>query len=584
MRPARRTVLWLWPLVLTAALAACAGLKSGGSSNQSTGTGGSGGNSCRTSVCPEPVLDPLLLAVEIAPPVGSGAGLTELLSKDFNQSNGPVSLAADELVAVTATFNPSSNAAVPASANILLDIPSVIPGRPDLTFQASASPSGSAGTSASTTLAISQGPLDRMAQGTLSLIPLPPSDQQSPPYSSPVALDPNASALVAGLPSDNFSISGKLLDALGNALKPGFVVRTFQGGTQVSSAPITGTDGSYLLYLPSAVATTGTPLTIQLTPQTSTDAFFAFEPIPLASPLPTMINLGTVSLQPYQKPPNQFNVSVAASAATPSPVSGAVVQMQTDLGISSSNLGQPPFTGATQFARSATTNSAGTASLSLLPGNANAALPYSVVVVPPPGSASATTCTTLEVPAGMGGVTTTSAPALGPVTVGARTVVSGQVTDSDGHPVSNVAITATPGPEAVSSCTSTTAAPASTTTDSQGHYSLPLDPGTQDQPVHYQLDFDPPSGSSAPRYTVTGFAVDDTTSTIPNDLRLPVGGLVAGKVTDSSTPPVPLQSATVRLFRAQCSSTVGCLAAPSLRGQAVTDANGNFQIVVPLIP
>jgi hypothetical protein len=582
MKPARRTFASLWPpLALTAALAACAGVKSG-SSNQSTGTGGSGGNSCRTSVCPEPVLDALLLAVEIAPPVGSGAGVTELLSKDFNQSNGPTSLAADQLVAVTATFTASSNAPVPSNANILLDLPSLIPGRPDLSFQASASLAPS-GTSSSATLAIPQGLTTRSASGTLSLIPLPPADQQSPPYSSPVVLGPYASALVAGLPTDNFSIRGTLADSVDKALSPGFVVRAFQGGTQVSSAPITGTDGSYLLYLPSAVAAAAMPLplTIQLSPQTSTDAFFVFPAVPVPNPLPTTINLGAVMLAPYQKPPNQFNVNVATSAATPSPVSGAVVQMQTDLGTS----GQPPYQGDTQFARSATTNNTGTASLSLLPGNANAAIGYSVVVVPPPGSVSATTCTTIQVPAGMGGVTTTSAPALGPVTVGARTLVSGQVTDSDGHPVANVAITATPGTEAVSSCTSTTAAPASTTTDVQGNYSLALDPGTQDNPVHYQLDFDPPSGSSAPRYTVTGFAVDDSTSTIPsNNLRLPVGGLVAGRVTDSSTPPVPLQSATVRLFKAQCSSTVGCMAAPSLRGQAVTDANGNFHIVVPLIP
>jgi hypothetical protein len=171
--------------------------------------------------------------------------------------------------------------------------------------------------------------------------------------------------------------------------------------------------------------------------------------------------------------------------------------------------------------------------------------------------------------------------------VAMRTVLSGRVQDQGGQPVAGVVITATPTGGSVSGCPGTSAQLASTTTDSQGNYSLPLDPGdpgSGDQMVTYQLDFDPPADSSAPRFTQTGVAVDNSSPTMSHDVTLPRGGLLAGIVTDSSTPPNPLPSTTVRLFQpsSQCTSNPGtpCLTPPQLRGQAVTDSAGQFQVVV----
>jgi hypothetical protein len=574
-------------LALTAALAGCAGASAGGAAGGpggSMGRGGSGVSACQPSNCPKavPISTSLVLAVEIDPPAGS-AGVTELPSKDLNQSNGPVSLVADSLVTVTATYNASSNASVPAVANILLDIPSAIVGRPDLTFQASVSQSGAPAASVAQ-LSLPQGPITRMATGTLSLIPIPPSDQQSPPYSSAVTLN-SSGQLVANLPTDNFSITGALLNS---ALKSPdtFIARAYQNGIQVSNAATTASDGSYALTLPAVVATVGNPsLTIQLAPQSSNDPEFVFGPFAVPNPAPNKISLGTVTLAPFLQQLNQYNLPVVSNDSTQTPISGALVQMQTNLGSSNSN-GQPPYPGSTQFGRSATTNAQGVASFSLLPGNPTA-ISYTAIVTPPPGSPYATTCTALSVGIGASSPTAPSAPTIQPgATVSKRTVLSGWVEDSMGRPVPKVAVTATPGNQPVSACagmTTTTAAPASTTTDSQGNYTLFLDPGTPGDPVIYQLDYDPPAGSYVARYTQIGLPVDDGTTEIPGDVYLQEGGLAAGMVTDSNQNPLP--SATVRLFQTRCpSGDRACAMPPWLCGQAVTDATGHFQTVVWIPP
>lgn len=85
---------------------------------------------------------------------------------------------------------------------------------------------------------------------TLALIPLPPADQQSPPYSFPVTL---AAMLGASIPGDNFTISGTLLSAIGTPPAATFVARAFQDGALVSNAPImqsTGSTDPFKLLLP----------------------------------------------------------------------------------------------------------------------------------------------------------------------------------------------------------------------------------------------------------------------------------------------------------------------------------------------
>jgi hypothetical protein len=400
----------------------------------------------------------------------------------------------------------------------------------------------------------------------MSLVPLPPADQQSAPHSFSVTL---ADGLQVSLPADDAFIHGTLLSALAHAPTSTFVARAFQGGIQVSNAPPTASaDGTFQLVLPSAAVATGIPLTIQLTSQSQTDPWFVSNAIPL--PVPPGMTFGPVMLPAYSNL-NQFNL-VVESADTPTVnVSGAVVRVQTTVGTNAF--------GTTEFARSGTTNTTGVASLSLLPGNQNAALSYSITVTPPANSPYASQCAgPFDVRSGGSTVDSPSAPMLTPtpILLATRPILTGTVTDGYGYLVANVSVTATPGPVAAGACAAASTSPSSTTTDGNGAFMLRLDPGT------YQLDYDPPSGSSAPRFTEpTPLVVGASDSgPIAHSVALPVGGLVQG-VAFIAGSAQPLATATIRIFEPRCTGA-DCTTPPWLRGQAVTDANGQFQIVVPL--
>ena len=120
--------------------------------------------------------------------------------------------------AVTAAF---TRAKFPSTASVLLEVPSLIPGRPPLTFEATIVPD-------STGVAITVPAMLGGRPGTLDVIPLPPADQMSPPYQFAVsdALEP----VFFTLPTDNQTPHGALLDAL-NAPKTAYTARAFLDGT-----------------------------------------------------------------------------------------------------------------------------------------------------------------------------------------------------------------------------------------------------------------------------------------------------------------------------------------------------------------
>jgi Carboxypeptidase regulatory-like domain len=559
-------------LVTALTLQACAGAKSitgdtsgsGGSimatgvgGSIGTGSGGASGVHCTTTACVPALSTPLTWDVELAPPGSSSATFTQLTDVDL--ATAPLTLTASSPSSVAATFAVPTNATAPSSANVVLTVPSSIPGRPDPTFQA---PVVTA-TGLTATVTVPAPLIRAAATATMALIPLPPADQQSPPYSFSVTL---ASTVQVSLPTDNLSISGALTTAIAAAPKSTFVAQAFQNGAQVSNAPLTApstgsTSGAlFQLLLPSAVAANGAPLTIQLTPQSSlTDPWFVSAPI--APPFPAM--LPTIMLPAYLTP-SQFNVIVYGPEGMTNPVTGALVQAQALIGASTGGT-----SGSADFARSALTDATGTASLSLLPPSAHSMIDYDVAVIPPANSAYATQCLS---PATANPSTVTLATIMLPL----RAVMTGTVTDNHGYPVANVNVTATPGPTAT--CGSTPPSAGSTTTGADGTFSLPLDPGT------YQLDYDPPSGAAAPRLTEpTLFSVAAGAEIPQHDVSLPAGGLVVGTAVAQDLTPLP--STTVRLYEPRCSGSdcTGPMRTPPwLRGQTVTDANGQFRVVVPL--
>jgi hypothetical protein len=551
-------------LVTASAFAGCAGAES-----QRTGANGAGGGigaHCTTIACVPAVTGSLSLAIEIDPPTNATtATITELPTVELSVEPIPsTELMAAAQANVSVFFTATANAAAPSSASVVLTVPTAIPGRPDLTFQAP-TVGGASASVISTSLTVPQTAVTAGETATLALIPLPPADQQSPPYSFPVTLAP---MLAESIPSDDFTISGTLLSAYGTPPMATFVARAYQDGAVVSNAPVmpggitTGTD-PFKLLLPSAVAANGDPLTVQLTPQgqTPADPWFASTPIApqvnttaLAVTLPAYSNL------------NQFNVIVKGDDGTA--VSGALVHAQTVVGTST--------LGSTEFARDGLTDVNGTVVLSLLPGTAQAALNYQITVVPPANSAFAIPCDS-PVAVTVGGSTTTTipAPTLTTIILVARPTLVGTVRDDQGYPLSNVAITATQETPDNASCTSATPAPASATTAADGTFILALDPGT------YQIDYDPPVGSAAPRFTEYGVHIAGSAS-VTHDETLPQGAAVSGIVVDPNG--VPLPSATVRLFQVRCMGGADCTGpdrtAPSLRAVTVTDANGYFQVAV----
>ncbi len=552
-------------LLLTAlALPACAGSKSGGDSpygaggtsstglggSSGSGTGGAGGLHCTTTACVPALATDLTWDVEIAPPTVSNAALTQLTDFALNSGGAPITFPADYPATVATTFTVSPNATAPSNANVVLTVPSPIPGRPDLTFQAPAVLSSSL----TATVTVPHALLG--SAGTMALIPLPPADQQSPSYSFPVTMLVPTEQV--DLPTDNLAIFGTLTTAFGAAPTSSFTARAFQNGGQVSNAPLTTTAGAFQLLIPSAAAKNGSQLTIQLTPQSQTDPWFAIVlPPPFASTIPTIMLPAYGNL-------NQYNLLIEGPAGASEPVGGALVQAQASIGMTSG--------GSTDFTRSGLTNSQGIAPLSLLPGTAQTALVYAVVVTPPAGSPYATTCADVGLMAGGSTVNTASAPTEPPILLSLRPVMTGTVADNHGYPVANVNVTATPGP--APTCRSTPPSAGSTTTAANGTFSLPLDPGT------YQLDYDPPSGAAAPRFTELAVVVAPGAVQLSHSVVLPAGGLVVGSVVAKDKTPLP--SSTIRLYESRCDAGYYCGDPPWLRAQTVTDANGQFRVVVPL--
>jgi Carboxypeptidase regulatory-like domain len=531
-------------LALALSVAAGAACASSAASNSSSNTGSGGTSGCLTSDCVSRLSGSKTWAVEIDPPSTSAAALTELL--DVNWGAGPVMLTADAQTMVAASFQAASGGAVPSMANVALTFSPQIGGRPDLTFEASAV--GTATDAASATLVVPLAAVGRMA--TLQLIPLSPSDQQSPPLSFPVSVAETLPPET--LPASYQSMGGTLLSAFMTPLASTFVARAFQSGSLVSNAPLTGPDGTFQLLL-GTLAPTGSVI-VELTPQDQGGP----DPWYTSAALAPGSNLGQIVLPTYSSP-NVFKITVAAADENV-PVGGALVQAQAIVGSNPA--------GTTDFLGTGTTAADGTVNLSLLPGTEKTALPYQLTVIPPASSIYATQCLP---PVGVIAGGTAAAPAsLLTVGLSRRPMLSGTVTTASGTPVANVAITATAGPGSTGSCP---AVSASGKADANGNFSLPLDPGT------YQLDFDPPGGSSAPRLTQLAVAVP---APVPYNVTLPAAALIQGTVYGPDQTPLPF--ATVRIFEILCTGQDDCFGPtrtpPGLLAQTVSDGNGNFQAAV----
>ncbi len=153
--------------------------------------------------------------------------------------------------------------------------------------------------------------------------------------------------------------------------------------------------------------------------------------------------------------------------------------------------------------------------------------------------------------------------------------VSGVVTVADGRALAAAVVEAVP-----TACASTEeggAAPtdatpaclpagAQTVTTDLGAFQLDLDPGT------YRLVVQPAQGTHLPWVAET-LLVTSSLSSMPEDIVVPAPIVVSATLQDESTPPKVVPQALVRAFT---KPTAG--SPPVELGQAVTDANGHFEL------
>jgi hypothetical protein len=537
----------LLTLTAWATIVSCSG--STALSPNATGSGGSGGSSgygrcsaaancapgegCVVGICvPRPVPSSPGWTVEMRPP---GTSQNAIITEFTNlPSDGIWTLKSSTAVALTAGFAAANSTTVfPSVANIVLEMPSLIPGRPPLSFETALQQASSITVPESL----------RTRSGTLRLIPLPPADQASPPYAFSALIPETGFDLgVFTLPSSNLPF-GILLNAFSEP-KPLYTARAYINGTQVSNAAMTQMDGRFVVWIPFVTG----PIRVELAPPTMGDPWFIFNDVVLAT---TNQNLGTVKLPPYQNPNQTVVVKVQGDAPASEPIVNAAVRAAATLSTDS--------LGVTRFWRNATTDTSGNATMQLIPGAAEQARTYELTVVPPASSAYASTCVERQVP--VNGVV--SEPIIPPRRRKLKGVIS-----SLGAPVSGVTVVATRDPASARLCSIIGPTTFTSITDPDGSFALAVDPGI------YQVDYAPPAGSSAPR--LTEFNVD-ITSDVERPVQLPLPALIEGIVIDAVDAPLP--NATVRIFEPRCGMP-GCTTPPLLRGETQTDLQGHFRAVV----
>ena len=573
MRPARLT--WIAAVLASLGALSClpAANDSGSAFDGGSGDGCSNDSQCGSAGgcvagrCVPRAMDTSKWAIEIDPPRLSGSQITELPS--FVSAMPMIIASAGFELTIPFLGRENVGAALPASASAIVTVPSRIPGRPDLSFQ-SMLELGVASPEMRTTSALARVNLPDALRGqmaTVSLIPLPPSDRTTPPYTFaipiPLAGQPFSTL---ELPTNSRALRGQALDALGDA-KVQFTARAFRNGVLVSTTArteATGTNpaGNFVIILPSG---TGDGITLELAPDPGTsDPWVTYPGLSLTQ---QNTDLGAIKLAPVLKA-TPFQVTIHGEDTGATPVSGAKVRGYTTLEGGDARA-------SARFIRDGVSDGGGTATLSLMPGDTDSPRPYTLSIVPPAGSMWATQCLD-NVPAQWPGAA--SVTLLRAVTLPRRAVITGSLLSASGVPVANAIITATGGEAPMPHCLAgpTTT---STTTDATGSFTLRLDPGK------YQVEYDPPAGSALPRM------IDRTVDITPADtyrtvvVRLPTPVLVEGDVFKAPAPEppgrgVPVRDATVRIFESLCPPPDPCTVL--LRAETQTDANGHFRAVVAM--
>jgi hypothetical protein len=502
--------------------------------------------------------------LELEPLSSDATGLTEKVPLATSNATSPASLdlVTSDKVPVAGQVSFDVNAEPLSRGHVLLSIPPLIAGRPDLVYETSLVPG------AAFSLALPAGVMGRT--GSLRVLPLASDARTRAPGLVPMVVAPAPSVAMS---SKSFAVRGRLLTAFMEP-KPGMIVRAFQSGDAgfelVSNAATTGDDGTFTLVVPTARLTgpAAQTLTVEVMPppDDAGDPRLTTKPFTVTG----NVDLGDLALPAFAQP-NVFRLAIHGDTPDRPPVGRSLVYARTQLADDAS--------GVTDFVRQGVTDGTGSADLSLVPGLTMALRKFDLIVVPPPDSPFGIKC----VPILLGAGGTRTAPVTPPaIPVGRRTAVRGTVLDAGGSPVEGVAVrpTRTELDRSIVCAASVTVPLPTITTDARGHFDLFLDPGA------YQFDYDPPAGSASPRYTDPSVVVPASAATtqIGLEQRLPAGNLIDGTASDLLGRPLPY--AAVRVFEILCTTTPDTCSGPArvppaLRAQGRADASGRFRLVFP---
>jgi hypothetical protein len=509
-----------------------------------------GADACVAGRCLHRAAPPVSWSVEISPRTDDpSVGLTELPVVAADPRAFDLTAAPKTTVTGTLALDPA--AAPLTAAQVVLELPSLIAGRPALQYETALVPAPSP---APATFSVAVPKPYLGGPSTLRILPTSPDDATHAPAAFSLPL---AEALPLTLPSKVLTVRGRVLSAADTPLG-GFIARVFANGSLVSNVvDTTGTSdadrGVFTLLVPApADGAAGPSPTVELEPATGDAPVPHFWSKPFA--LTANRDFGDLHLPAYGQA-NGFKITAQGPGGSKEPVANAIVRAHTLLASDD--------TGTTDFQRDGVTDATGLTSLNLLPGSTIAKRLYEVAVVPPVGSPFATTCTELDVVAG--GVTTI-------LPLGRRLVLRGSVASADGQPVPGALVVATlTAGETATACDAFAAPqPSTATTEDDGTFTLFLDPGM------YTIDVDPPAGAPVPRVTQRGVLVSP--AFLPTAVTLPSGALVEGTIRDPNGSPVPL--AGVRFYGPACAAPAVCPA--PLEAQTHADVNGHYRAVIPV--
>ena len=258
------------------------------------------------------------------------------------------------------------------------------------------------------------------------------------------------------------------------------------------------------------------------------------------------------------------------------PIAGAVVTMSSEI----ANPRIPTYASGIRLGGTATSNAEGVAKLSLVGFREGTIINYSLQIQPP---------ATSQFRAVFGDRFTVSdafTRQLEP-----RIAVRGVVANSYGEPVANVAVTARPNAEYLTTLEPDAQAFAAqlalgtATSDKAGEFVIWVDPPLVTA-SSYDFSFEPPDDTAAPRWSVAQAVMPTTRITSMNagPFIVPEAARVHGRITDPTGH--PLGGGELRIFRqgqAQVcrNSAATCVSAAILLGRGTADDEGVVRLTLP---